>query len=311
MENVFLIKLTELMELKGLTRKELATAIDVSYRAVSDYFNNDVIPRKQTLEKIAQFFNVPISYLVPSEGAPSNKSIGIPFYFDGMTKEGFYNLDKDNAGFLPLTFHDSPYIAAYLVQSASMSPTYEPDSVALLDFDIESDSPTSLASPNSVRQLNDCYLIKNKDDNVASIRRVQTVMDVALLLLESDNPLYPRRTVKPSDIQIIAKIVGKLDSLDFMVERNIEHEKPIFESNTSQRRPKRKIIFTEWNPSATLGDLSPSNNESVRMDCANFMTEFFSDNPYFEFMQLESKTIINKKGHEILIGVRIWYSYTA
>lgn len=78
-----------------------------------------------------------------------------------------------------------------------------------------------------------------------------------------------------------------------------------------QEKPKRNIIFTEYNPSSSFDDYSPSNNEAVRMDCAKFMSSFFADHPNYEFMQLESKVITNKKGQEILIGVRIWYRYTA
>lgn len=80
---------------------------------------------------------------------------------------------------------------------------------------------------------------------------------------------------------------------------------------TSKKLIKRKVVFTEYNASVSFDDYSPSNNEAVRMACAKFMSDFFNDHPDHEFMQLESKTMTNKKGHEILIGVRIWYSYTA
>lgn len=80
---------------------------------------------------------------------------------------------------------------------------------------------------------------------------------------------------------------------------------------TSKKLPKRKIIFTEYSPSSSFEDYNPNNNEAVRMACAEFMSKFFADHPDHEFMQLESNTITNKKGHEILIGIRIWYSYPA
>lgn len=78
----------------------------------------------------------------------------------------------------------------------------------------------------------------------------------------------------------------------------------------SQPKP-RKVIFTEYSPSSSFEDYSPNNNEAVRMDCAEFMSVFFARNPDYEFMQLESNTITNQKGQEILIGARIWYSYPA
>jgi hypothetical protein len=77
-------------------------------------------------------------------------------------------------------------------------------------------------------------------------------------------------------------------------------------------KPKtKKIIFTEWNPVSRYDEHSPDNNEAVRMDCAALMTKFFNDHPDHEFMQLESKTTVNKKGQEIVVGIRVWYSYTA
>lgn len=79
----------------------------------------------------------------------------------------------------------------------------------------------------------------------------------------------------------------------------------------SKQKAKRKIIFTEWNPVSRYDEHSPDNNEAVRMDCADLMTRFFNDHPDHEFMQLESKMTTNKKGQEIMVGIRVWYSYPA
>lgn len=78
-------------------------------------------------------------------------------------------------------------------------------------------------------------------------------------------------------------------------------------------KSKRNIIFTEWHPSHIQledSDSTLEHNEKVRMACAKFMSNFFQDYPDHEFMQLENKTITNKKGQEIMTGIRIWYSYT-
>lgn len=311
MKNIFLTKLTELMDSNNISRKDLASSIDVSYRAVSDYFNNDVIPRKQTIEKIAQFFNVPVSYLSPSEGEPSHKNLGIPFYFEGMTKESFHNLDKDNAGFLPLTFHDAPYIAAFVIRGNSMLPAYPPDSIALINFDIKSDLLPSLPLFGLDYRINGCYLLKYKDDRIgASIKLIRDIIDSGLLFVESYNPDFPAHAVKPDEIQILAKVVGKLDDLDFVSNRKPENEEP-FVASVTKIKPKRSIVFTEYNPSSIYDEPSLDNNEEVRMACADFMSQFFDRNSSYEFMQLESKTITDKKGREIIIGIRIWYSYPA
>lgn len=80
---------------------------------------------------------------------------------------------------------------------------------------------------------------------------------------------------------------------------------------TSKKPTKRNVIFTEYNPSSIYDEPSPNNNEEVRMACADFMTQFFARNSSYEFIQFESNTITDKKGREIIVGIRIWYSYPA
>lgn len=318
MENVFLTKLTELMELNDVSRKDLANSIDVSYRAVSDYFNKNVIPRRQTLEKIAQLFNVPVSYLVPLDGEPSSKNLGIPFYFEGMTKESFHDLDEDNAGFLPITFHDAPYIAAFVIRGNSMFPDYPPDSIALIDFDIKPDLPASLSLFGMGYRINGCYLLKYKNDYLSSsVKLIRDITDSGLLFVESYNPDFPARAVKPSEIQILAKVVGKLDDLDFMSNKKFENEKPLVSSLNKNRQSKRKIIFTEWSPThLELEDIESliSHNDNIRMACSEYMSDFFNRHPSHELIKFEFKSQIqkvHKKNQEVLFGIRIWYSYPA
>lgn len=79
----------------------------------------------------------------------------------------------------------------------------------------------------------------------------------------------------------------------------------------SEKHVDRKVMFIEYNPNPPYDKESTEYKEKMRIACANFMSKFFNKNPDYKFMQFENKIIKDKKGHEILIGIRVWYSYTA
>lgn len=87
--------------------------------------------------------------------------------------------------------------------------------------------------------------------------------------------------------------------------------------SSSKQSVKRKIIFTEWNPSHIDFDDDDSlisHNEKIRMACSEYMSRFFQSYPDHELISFEFKSRtqkIYKKEQEVLFGIRIWYSYTA
>lgn len=60
----FNIRLRKLREEKNLTRKELADKLQLSYWALSKYETGERFPDPETLNKIADFFNVSLDYLM-------------------------------------------------------------------------------------------------------------------------------------------------------------------------------------------------------------------------------------------------------
>jgi transcriptional regulator with XRE-family HTH domain len=60
-------KLKKLRKDKGITQEELANAIFVSRTLVSKYENGSVYPTKENVQKLALYFNVPISSLIDKE----------------------------------------------------------------------------------------------------------------------------------------------------------------------------------------------------------------------------------------------------
>lgn len=57
-------RLKDLREEMNLTREELAYKLNISYSAVSKYETNVRFPDKETLYKLADYFNVSVDYLL-------------------------------------------------------------------------------------------------------------------------------------------------------------------------------------------------------------------------------------------------------
>lgn len=60
-------KLRKMRKDKGLTQEELASSIFVSRILISKYENGSVYPTKDNVQKLALYFNVPISSLIDEE----------------------------------------------------------------------------------------------------------------------------------------------------------------------------------------------------------------------------------------------------
>lgn len=84
-----------------------------------------------------------------------------------------------------------------------------------------------------------------------------------------------------------------------------------------KEKPKRNIIFTEWNPTHLEledSDSFISHNEKVRLACSKYMSEFLQRHPDYVLISFDFKSriqLINKKDQDVLFGIRIWYSYPA
>lgn len=56
-------RIRELRKEKGLSQRELAKKVGVSFQSISFYENEDRVPKLETWIKLANFFNVPVSYI--------------------------------------------------------------------------------------------------------------------------------------------------------------------------------------------------------------------------------------------------------
>lgn len=57
-------RIKELREKKGLSQEELAKKLNISQQAISLYEKGDREPKLETWQKLADFFNVPVDYLL-------------------------------------------------------------------------------------------------------------------------------------------------------------------------------------------------------------------------------------------------------
>ena len=61
---VFMKRMKELRQKKGISMEELASSLNVSKSRVNMWENNGSVPRSDLLVKIAEFYNVPTDYLL-------------------------------------------------------------------------------------------------------------------------------------------------------------------------------------------------------------------------------------------------------
>lgn len=57
-------RLKEIRKERNLTQKEFAEKLNISQQAISQYENGDREPKLETWQKLADFFNVPVDYLL-------------------------------------------------------------------------------------------------------------------------------------------------------------------------------------------------------------------------------------------------------
>ena len=60
-------KLTELRKQKGLSQEQLATDLNISQSSVSNYESGTTNPDTDILQKIAEYFKVPVAYFFSDE----------------------------------------------------------------------------------------------------------------------------------------------------------------------------------------------------------------------------------------------------
>ncbi len=73
-KNVFSTNLKRYMALKGISRKDLANDLKISYYTVTDWVNGKKYPRMDKVEKLADYFGILKSDLIEEKQKQSTQS---------------------------------------------------------------------------------------------------------------------------------------------------------------------------------------------------------------------------------------------
>ena len=73
------MRIKELRELNNIQQKELASILEISPNALSQYENNKREPSIDTVSKIADFFNVSVDFLYGTSDITTCKKCGLTY----------------------------------------------------------------------------------------------------------------------------------------------------------------------------------------------------------------------------------------
>lgn len=88
----FIKKLSILLEEKNITQRELAEKINVTEVTISRYLSGERSPRIEIVNKIADFFNVSIDYLL---GVSDIRNPVVDAYTDALERQIIRNAGKE------------------------------------------------------------------------------------------------------------------------------------------------------------------------------------------------------------------------
>ncbi|MBQ3835443.1 MAG: helix-turn-helix transcriptional regulator [Elusimicrobia bacterium] len=71
--NNFVIKLLTVLKEKNLTQKELSKNLDIKEPIISRWMKGKSKPSTKSINKLANYFNVPVSYFYNNENIDSNE----------------------------------------------------------------------------------------------------------------------------------------------------------------------------------------------------------------------------------------------
>lgn len=74
LNRIFANNLKYYMQKKNKNQKEVCTALKINTSSMSDYCNGKQYPRPDVIQKLADFFNIPVDYLITNQAQENNTS---------------------------------------------------------------------------------------------------------------------------------------------------------------------------------------------------------------------------------------------
>lgn len=200
---MFKDNLKKLRKEKKITQEELSKIIGVERSSIGKYESSGVIPSVDVLNKIADYFNVSVDYLLGRSNAPANPID--PFSF---------------ANIQPIKKHRIPLLG----EIACGEPIFaDEDFEGFIESDIEADFALRCSgdSMTGARIMDgDIVLIKKQDmvengeiaaviiENEATLKRIMYFKEKNTLILKPENPRYEDLIYTNDELNQI-RILGK------------------------------------------------------------------------------------------------------
>ena len=200
---MFKDNLKKLRKEKKITQEELSKIIGVERSSIGKYESSGVIPSVDVLNKIADYFNVSVDYLLGRSNAPANPID--PFSFSNIQ---------------PVKKHRIPLLG----EIACGEPIFaDEDFEGLIESDIGADFALRCSgdSMTGARIMDgDIVLIKKQDmvengqiaaviiENEATLKRVMYFKEKNTLILKPENPRYEDLIYTNDELNQI-RILGK------------------------------------------------------------------------------------------------------
>jgi SOS-response transcriptional repressor LexA len=186
--------LFELAKKRGITSKVIAEISEVLPSAVSEWKSGRATPSVAVLQKLADYFNVSIDYLLGRETPKNTEKITLPLFNTPVSAgTGAWLTDTEEFEEKEFNAEDIPYNAdfALIVRGDSMEPNYSDGDIVFVKKDV-------IVEPNQIGIfcLNDNGYIKK----------------LAINYLISLNKKYPPIEIGEYDtFYTIGRVVGKIE----------------------------------------------------------------------------------------------------
>lgn len=197
-------RLRYLRKLKNLTQQDLANSLGINRSTYARYETGDHEADYETLNKLADFFDVSVDYLLGRTDNPAPPS-------------QFVSTEKGNVLRIPIvgkTHCGDPIWADEHIEGWIILP---PNTLAKGNYfalHVEGDSMSPMIPDGSLIIVRQQPRVENgqvavvlwNDENEAHVRRVYVDEKQKLVTLQAVNPAYPPITVKPNKVRILGLV---------------------------------------------------------------------------------------------------------
>lgn len=204
----------------GINRKQLADSLGITYHALAKYETDDREPDYNTLKKFADYFNVPLDYLLGLTNDPTPYSNAVPQGTGKLKESGHDHLEGSKN--LPLV--EVKKIPIYSLKPKSREMFFAPDNIigyepvpadTMANFAVKIDDDSMSGSrinkgdraiiPEQTTFADGQAVLAVIPDGTFTIRKAKRTNDGVILYPENNN--YQPEHFTEDELQIIGIVV--------------------------------------------------------------------------------------------------------